>query len=198
MTRLTKTVKKQILDAIIADSKYAVKNDPMITKVQEFLVIYHKDNQASFQRAMDLHKEAYDTIPETYRNPRPLWGLVKGEGEQKSYQNYASVQYTAAGGTFKTSYSVQVPEGVVLPSLTDVSHDPIFNAKIREFLEESREFHGKRNTYISKVSTLLDSVTTVKKLVTEYPRFEKYLPEGLFTTAPSSPTDVKEILKGLN
>lgn len=193
MTRLTKALKDQILNAIIADSKFSALKDPMKSKAKELLLEFHKDNQPLFKKALELQEECINTIPKEYRSSYAFINLIEGE---KLTDKMVEIRYQPDGQIFLTSIAVSVDEGEILPRFTRLNEYPEYNKRMNKALQESRELSKNRQTFINKVSSMLDSVTTIKKFVNTYPRFEKYVPADVVKAVPTK-IDVKEVMKEL-
>jgi hypothetical protein len=206
MSRLNKSIRNQMLKAIISDSSFANVN------IYEYSIVKKYALEIIKREMTEDVVASYHELQSSIDNMKPILHLnllgvreITKEVEDTPKHYYGSqccsVTYQRKNSSHTNSYCVYGFEvGTLIPNTLHIQEDyPKDHKAMIDEIEGIQDSIKKHTEFTNKVMGLLMSVNTIKQLETQLPQFVKYLPESLTEPKVSSKKmDMKEVLSSLN
>ena len=196
MSRLNKTIRTQMLTAIIADSKYTglpLSEHEVITKHVHNII-----KEVMTPKVI----EAYKSLQEDAQALADVSsiGMTIGGIREVEKNSCVYVRYQLKSNNWKSSTNIHNLEvGTLVPTSIYMERYPKHHEAMLTELDNIKDIMLKRVSFTNKVMGLLMSVNTIKQLNTQLPQFVKYLPDTLTQPKVSkNKLDMKEVLSSLN
>lgn len=151
--RLTKKLREQIKDAIMADTNFDARYKELKTFYTSLLRNILKDS---------IPKEFYEAT----KNLPPEWFPHKSRLPLR-----APWSDGVTNGEFDIE-PLKIPQSYLSHGIADT------HPTVREYSDKWKKLTDEHTEMDSKITTLLKSYTLSEKLVKDFPQFEKYIPKS--------------------